>query len=99
MNRSALAFLLLLWAASAAAHDQYHDWKIPGTTTSCCNDKDCGPVRARAAFDGVWEVWHEGRWLAVPAKSMLPFPSPAGRSHACIIGFTVLCFVPGEVRS
>lgn len=50
-------------------------------------------------MDGRWEVWHQGKWLAVPAKAMLPFPSPDGRSHACILGFTVLCFVPGEVRS
>lgn len=97
MTRAAILVFLLM-AGSAIAHDQYHDWKIPGTTTSCCNDKDCGPVRARANLDS-WEVWHEGRWLEVPAKAMLPFPSPDGRSHACVIGATVLCFVPGEVRS
>lgn len=98
MNRAAILALILM-AAPAVAHDAYHDWKIPGTTTSCCNDKDCGPTRARAGLDGLWEVWHEGRWIAVQPKAILPFPSPDGRSHACIIGATVLCFVPGEVRS
>lgn len=94
---------LILFALSVAervfAHDQYHDWKIPGTTTSCCNDQDCAPTRARAGEDGVWEVWHEGRWLTVPASAILPFASPDGRSHACIIGSYVICFVPGEIRS
>lgn len=98
MNRAAILVSLLM-AAPAIAHDQYHDWKIPGTTTSCCNDKDCGPIRARQTLDGGWEVRHEGQWLAVQPKSLLPFPSPDGRSHACIIGSVVLCFVPGEVRS
>ena len=98
MNRAAILALILM-AAPAIAHDAYHDWKIPGTPTSCCNDKDCGPTRARATLNGQWEVWHEGRWLAVPDKAMLPFPSPDGRSHACIIGSVVLYFTPGEVRS
>jgi len=93
VNRAAILVFLLM-AAPAIAHDAYHDWKIPGTTTSCCNDKDCGPTRARAGLDGLWEVWHEGRWIAVQPKAILPFPSPDGRSHACIIGATVLCFVP-----
>lgn len=92
-------FVLAAMATTAAlAHDPYTDWKIPGTTTSCCNQNDCRPVRARVAFDGIWEVWHEGRWLPVPAGAMLPFPSPDGRSHACIIGSAVLCMLPGEIR-
>ena len=93
MNRAAILVLLLM-AGPAIAHDQYHDWKIPGTTTSCCNDQDCKPVRARANIDGVWQVWHEGRWLDVQPRSILSIPSPDGRSHACIIGSVVLCFVP-----
>lgn len=98
MNRAAILALLLM-AAPAIAHEPYSNWKIPGTTTSCCNDQDCKPVRARANIDGVWQVWHEGRWLDVQPRSILSIPSPDGRSHACIIGSTVLCMVPGEVRS
>lgn len=93
----AVAVIVAIWPARA--HDIYHDWKIPGTTTSCCDDKDCGPTRARVADDGgYWEVWHNGVWLPVTPRAMLPFPSPDGRSHACVIGQTVLCFVPGEIR-
>lgn len=88
-----------LVATPAYPHDAYHQWKIPGTDTSCCDDRDCKPVRARANIDGMWQVWHEGRWLDVQPRSILPIPSPDGRSHACIIGSTVLCMVPGEVRS
>jgi len=91
---------LVMEARNAHGHDQYGDWKIPGTTTSCCNDQDCAPRRARMSDSGeFWGVWYEGRWLEVPARSVLPMASPDGRSHACIIGATVLCFVPGEVRS
>ena len=96
---------LLVWAvfvfktAPARAHDIYHDWKIPGTTTSCCNDQDCGPTRARVHVDGnYWEVWHNGEWLAVPPYAVLDMKSPDGRSHACVIGRTPVCFVPGEIR-
>jgi hypothetical protein len=100
MTRVAILALFLIIGSSAAyAHEQYHEWKIPGTETSCCNDQDCKPVRARANIDGLWQVWHEGRWLDVQPQSILPIPSPDGRSHACIIGSTVLCMVPGEVRS
>lgn len=104
MNRTVAYFALVVFfvaalAFCARAHDQYHDWKIPGTTTSCCDDKDCQPVRARVSDDGEsWEVWHDAKWLHVGKRAMLPFPSPDGRSHACIIGTTVLCFVPGEIR-
>jgi len=98
MKRAAILVLLLM-AAPAIAHEPYSNWKIPGTETSCCNDQDCRPVRARANIDGVWQVWHEGRWLDVQPRSILSIPSPDGRSHACIIGSTVLCMVPGEVRS
>lgn len=102
--KRALIALALVVALTAPAivfgHDQYHDWKIPGTTTSCCNDQDCAPRRARMNDAGdQWEVWYEGKWLPVPHKAVLEMASPDGRSHACIIGYTVLCFVPGEVRS
>lgn len=94
-----VVLLVVLAAFLARAHDQYHDWKIPGTTTSCCDNRDCGPTRARVANDGeYWEVLHDGVWLPVMPRAMLPFPSPDGRSHACVIGGNVLCFVPGEIR-
>lgn len=91
--------VLVFLSTHAAAHDMYRDWKIPGTDASCCNERDCGPTRARQTYDGGWQVWHSGKWLDVPPEARLPFPSPDGRSYACIIGQVVRCFVPGEVRS
>lgn len=94
------AFLTLMTAilvAEARAHDIYHDWKTE-SGVSCCDDKDCRPVRA-TYVDDHWEIWHEGKWQSVPSRAVRPIKSPDGRSHACIIGTYILCFVPGEVRS
>jgi len=91
-------WLFLMWATPASAHDQYHEWKIPGTMTSCCNDNDCRPTRARVTEDGFWEAWDGKEWLTVPQSRVLPFTAPDGRSHLCAIGGVVLCFTPGEIR-
>jgi hypothetical protein len=36
--------LLLMWAASAQAHDWYTDRVDPVTNSRCCGGTDCGPV-------------------------------------------------------
>lgn len=96
----ALAAALVCAASPARPHDPYSSWMIPGTLVSCCNKQDCAPTRARADMDGNWEAWHAGKWIPIPPRSILKFPSPDGRSHLCINPFgVVLCFVPGEVKS
>lgn len=40
-----------------------------------------------------------GQTYAVPEHSVLPIPSPDGRSHLCVIGGYPICAVIGEVRS
>lgn len=99
MRRSisaALAYLLFA-ISSAQAHDIYTDWKTR-SGISCCHGRDCDISTAWQDMDGNWFVRHRGATYSVPAHAVLPIPSPDGRSHACVIGGTVICFVPGEVR-
>lgn len=97
MRRLALLAVLLL-TVPASAHSPYEDWKTRNGV-SCCNDQDCSPVTAWMDQDGTWRARVNGRTYEVPAAAVLPIKSPDGRSHACIIMDTVICFVPGEVRS
>jgi hypothetical protein len=83
--------------ATAQAHDPYTDWKTRNGI-SCCHGRDCDPASAWQDMDGNWFVRHRGTTYSVPAHAVLPIPSPDGRSHACVIGGNVICFVPGEVR-
>lgn len=83
----------------AFAHDQYHDWLIPGTASSCCNESDCRPVRAEQDIDGNWTVTVDGLRIEIPADRILSFKAKDGRSHWCGKGDQTYCFTPGEIRS
>lgn len=97
-------FVLLLglgimqFGGPARAHDQYHDWKIPGTTTSCCNDRDCRPTSAWQDINGGWWVRTNGQDISIPERVILP-KQPDGRCHICEANGTVFCFAPCDVRS
>lgn len=97
MKRIALLAILLM-ATPAQAHDPYTDWKT-NSGVSCCHDKDCAPATGWMDQDGTWRARRDGKTYVVPPHAVLPIPSPDGRTHACIIMDTVICFVPGEVRS
>lgn len=89
-----LAVILVLGLPRARAHDIYRGWMVPGTATSCCNDRDCRPTRARMDEHERWEAWDGERWLKVPPDRVLKIPSPDGRSHLCEMNGAVLCFLP-----
>lgn len=101
------AFVLALaitaaWPVWAQDHhpqgtDPYVDWKTRNGI-SCCHGKDCAPALAWQDMDGNWFARQNGATYSIPAHTVLPIPSPDGRSHACVIGGNVICFVPGEVR-
>lgn len=96
-----LLSLAIFWIAvdkAAFAHEPYTEWRIPGTSASCCNDNDCRPTRARMDDNEQWEAWDGERWLKVPRDRVLGFPSPDGRSHICEAHGNVYCFVPGETK-
>jgi hypothetical protein len=78
-------------------HDPYVDWKTRNGI-SCCHGRDCAPATTWADADGNWTARQNGQTYIVPPHAVLPIPSPDGRSHACVIGGNVICFVPGEVR-
>jgi hypothetical protein len=93
-----LACLFLGWLARDAwAHDPYVDWKTRNGI-SCCHGRDCAPATAWQDADGNWFARQNGQTYSIPPHAVLPIPSPDGRSHACVIGGNVICFVPGEVR-
>jgi len=98
-----LLAIFVLWLASrpAQAHDPYTKW-LDRRGFSCCDQRDCAPVRADLTPTG-WRVWMNGRWEPVPSDAVLDIPSPDGRSHACVASamgfFRIRCFVAGEPRS
>lgn len=66
-------------------HDAYKGW-TNRQGGSCCNGKDCRPVRAKQDLDGNWLIYipELKTWLQVPPQALLP-PDKLkdGRSHAC----------------
>lgn len=98
-----VAFVLLGGLfGQASGHDQYHNWKMPDSGVSCCNDKDCGPTRAY--LDPETDQWRAlnprtGEWVLVPPAKILKGPSPDGRTHWCGVGTLTYCFMPGDTKS
>lgn len=97
-----VAFLFadgLAGPAEAEGHGTYHasdyqHWKQPGTNASCCNDHDCGPVRAEVRR-GQWFALREGEWIAIPPDRIIREINPnPEQGHLCYTYGRVLCFVP-----
>lgn len=116
--RNLLVLLFILLGGSIASaqsgmhgdgHAQNHKWynelKQPHTNYSCCNDKDCRPVKAEMREDGwyVWiDVYGQMKWVLVPPRNILdqrlnkePF-----RNHVCAspMGY-IYCFLAGSAGS
>jgi hypothetical protein len=92
--------VLALFASAALAHDhgEHADWyrslKVPGTGSSCCNDRDCIPTDYRIR-EGLYEVPVGFMWVAVPRSRVLKdVGNPVGRAVVCRHGETIFCFVP-----
>jgi hypothetical protein len=90
----ALIAWLVMGLPAARAHDPYTEWKVPGTTVSCCNRNDCRPTRARMTDAETWQAWDGARWVDIPPDRVLQFPSPDGRVHLCEANGTIYCFMP-----
>ena len=98
MTRLTIILGLLVNALPAHSHDIYHDWKTR-TGVSCCNQTDCAPATMWRDNEGRLIARQNGQTYSVPEHSVLPIPSPDGRSHLCVIGGYPICAVIGEVRS
>lgn len=92
--------LLVLFTAGALAHDHgenaewYRGLKVPGTGSSCCNDRDCMPTEYRVR-DGLYEVPVGFMWVVVPrSRVIMDAGNPVGRAVVCRHGETIFCFVP-----
>lgn len=96
MTRTLTLLIVLLAAAGvpAQAHDHYTSWKIPGTTSSCCNNTDCDVVTIHFV-NGVRHVRWRGQSLPAPDSALLDQPSHDTNSHACVIAGQVRCLVIG----
>lgn len=88
---SAAMLLASAFAFPAVAHDPaghaahhghfYKHLKQPGTDISCCNDRDCRPVKYRITASGVlMEVG--GKWIAPPAGKLME-RSDTDLAHWC----------------
>jgi len=65
----------------------------PDGTGSCCSTADCRRVQSRLGSQG-YELFLDGLWVAVPAKSVIHRDNPTGEAVACTRGHLILCFVP-----
>ena len=90
----------MLPVAAAWAHegdDALAEWYRSLRTPeggSCCDVRDCAPADARVV-GGSWEVIdRRSAWLPVPPDRVLRRENRDGRPIACIVGGTVVCFVP-----
>jgi hypothetical protein len=92
---SAAMLFAFVFASSAIAHDhaghaRYHEnfymgLKQPGSNVSCCNDRDCRPVRHRITPAGVvLEIG--GRWIIPPQSQMIETDTPDAGAHWCGVG-------------
>ena len=71
-------------------HQQYEGWKTP-QGGSCCNGKDCRPIRAKQDMTGTWFIYvpelvgtSHDPWVPVPPAALqAPDKFQDGRSHAC----------------
>jgi hypothetical protein len=88
---SAATLCVLMFASSTLAHDPaghaahhehfYKHLKQPGTDISCCNDKDCRPVKYRITAAGVlMEVG--GKWISPPVSKVME-RSDTDLAHWC----------------
>ncbi len=85
---------LALGTGPAVAHDyfgeygnyeDYSNWLIPGTTSSCCNATDCEPIapdRYRI-IGSSYQIRIDGKWVTVDPKAYLKELSPSEVAHAC----------------
>ena len=88
--RSIVALLLMSTSALAddpighAKHhnDFYSKQTIPGSDLSCCNDKDCRPVKYKFTSKGV-RMLIGGRWIYPPAKRVMFRDTPDAGGHWC----------------
>lgn len=86
------AFAMLFASAAMASgaapghhlhHDEFYSkLKRPGTDKSCCDNRDCRPVRHRVTADGV-EFFVHSQWRLMPRTRTLEVPTPDGKAHWC----------------
>src|SRR5262245_19281595 len=100
MRRRVLTLALAFLAGGALAHDhgEHAEWykslTVPGTGSSCCNNRDCIPTDYRYK-DGLYEVPVGFMWVTVPRSRVLKdVGNPVGRAVVCRHGETIFCFVP-----
>lgn len=80
-------------------HNDYSTWQRPDGLGSCCNHTDCDIVKELSMDEqGQRRVLWRGEVYSVPEEVYLKNKvSPDGNAHACIIGYKVVCFVPGNI--
>ncbi len=84
MKRSVLAALaFVLIPTASGAHDWYSGLTQPGTSISCCDDRDCEKVSYCTTAEGKEGLSMEGFCRPIDWSRVLPMPSPDGEPHAC----------------
>lgn len=96
MTATALAAVFLFVLSGVCrAHDDYTDWKQPGSNISCCSDKDCYPTEAKFQGGNWYALRRENKqWVRIPPDKIINVPNPDGRAHLCMSDNFIWCFLP-----
>jgi hypothetical protein len=86
----------------AELHEAYRGLMRPDAPgSSCCNDQDCRPTRARFNnATGNWEAVKDGRWITIPWSKVVDadVPSQLGaQAHLCAPPPSWTWYGPDEV--
>ncbi len=107
MAMAVLLCAILIPPLGAVAQEHNHaalgDAGIGHRTQSCCNKTDCRPVDQVEIKNGqMWarlessHEWYKVDPSIIESNQGDPRDSPDGRSHGCVIGGVMACFVEGS---
>lgn len=93
------ALILLALPALAHTHGEhaefYRSLLQPGSSVSCCDNKDCRTTDDWRETANGYDVRLAGEWVSVPPNKVLSDrPNPTGHAVICHNGRTIYCFLP-----
>jgi len=90
----AMASWTMVHAEDPAGHAKHHSdfyskQMIPNSNRSCCNQKDCRPVKYKHTSKGI-EIFVAGQWIVPPQERTMFKDTPDDGGHWCGIDNGIL---------